>query len=515
MKNRYVVCNDEILVIGESTDAFLSYFIAGILPFAFFLFFVGFFLPIMPSRPYSDRIDFKDYNSIDLLRNRVIGLMSALVFSAVLYTKVFKYYPLIIVFSDTTALIFDPLVYYTLMFLICFFFLLCQLIYRYKTNLKKEELIYLSFFMFASLAILFQANLIGIFLCLELFSLSSYLLVAGLGRKVSIEAAIKYSLIGLLGTVFFLAGITFVILNFGILNLFDIGMFMRYEFLYFSPDLKYYALCGSLFLISLFLKLGVVPFHFWILDVYKGVSPVTFIWLITVSKVILVFVLINLLQHLLYFVSMYYENIFLGLSVASIIVGSIGGLRQRNLKGLFAYSSIVTVGFVLLPFVFYFENPRLATTLSLSYLVVYLFNLISFFFFLSKYKDQYIIFNNLERINNITKANPLLAFGLVFSLFAFMGLPPLLGFFPKVFILSSLIELEYYYTVAICVICTLFTGFYYFLILKRLCFSKTNTYLNYTPFKFFDYIIILIIIIINLGFIFFFNDLLIFIDMLF
>ncbi len=84
-----------------------------------------------------------------------------------------------------------------------------------------------------------------------------------------------------------------------------------------------------------------------------------------------------------------------------------------------------------------------------------------------------------------------------------MGLPPLLGFFPKIFILSSLIELDYYYTVAICVICTLFTGFYYFLILKRLCFSKTNTYLNYTPFKVFDYIIIIVIIMINLGFIFF------------
>ena len=502
----------EIITYCNSNDAFLSFFIAGILPFSFFLFYVGFFLPILPSQA---KIAIKDYNSIDLLRNRVLYLIFSLILSIALYSVVFKYYPMVILFSDSTTLIFDPLVYYTLMFLLCFFILVCQIIYRYKKNLKKEELIFLSFFMFASLLILFQANLIGIFLCLELFSLSSYLLVAGLGRKISIEAAIKYSLIGLLGTVFFLAGITFCVVNFSSVNMFDIGLEMRYAYYSGSLNLKFYSLCGILFLISLFLKLGVVPFHFWMLDVYKGVSPVTFILLITVSKVVFVFVLITLLQQILYFVSMYYELLFLGLSVASITVGSIGGLRQRNLKGLLTYSSIVTTGFVLLPFVLYFEDPRFSTTFALSYLVVYLFNLISFFFFLFKYKVQYFIFNNLNSIHNITKANPLLAFGLVFSIFSFMGLPPLLGFFPKIYILNHLIEVGYYYTVALCVFCTLLTSFYYFIIINRLCFSKTKTYLNYSPFTFFDYILIGSFVFINLGFIFFFDTLLLFIAMLF
>jgi len=201
---------------------------------------------------------------------------------------------------------------------------------------------------------------------------------------------------------------------------------------------NYIAICGLFFLISIFLKLGVAPFHLWILDVYKGTSPVTFIWLVTLSKVVLVFLLITILENLLNPYSYFYEYIFLGLSLLSIIIGSVGGLRQSNMKGLFAYSSIVTVGYILLPFVFYSELPDLAITLSISPLIVYVFNLFAFFFFLSKFQDTSILFNNLFEINNITKPNKFLALGFIITFFSFMGLPPLLGFYPKIFLLKSL-----------------------------------------------------------------------------
>ena len=508
---------DYIIITSQCEDAYLvSYFLAGTIPLFFFIFFVSFFLPAKLDKKVPAHLiqEFKDQNAINLLRNRVVSLMFALVFCAIIYTQIFKYYPMIIVYNDSTPLAFDPFIYYTLMFLIGSFILLCQLIYRYKTNLKKEEVIYLAFFMFSALIILFQFNLIGIFMCLELFSISSYLLVTGLGRKVSIEAAIKYSLTGLLGTVFYLMGVAFCIINYDTVNLYILDIFTRYS-IHDQASMPYLAFCGSFFLIAIFLKLGVTPFHFWILDVYKGTSPITFIWLVTLSKVVLVFLLITLLEHVLYNFSFYYEYIFLGLSVASIVVGSIGGLRQANLKGLFAYSSIVTLGFILLPFSYYYEAPVYAITLSISTLVVYVFNLFSFFYFLSKFKDVSVIFNNLFEIKNIMRSNPTLALGFVISLFSFMGLPPLLGFYPKIFLLKTLFQSGYFITVAICIICTLFTSFYYFLIIKQLTLSKTRTYINFKRLTIIDKIIIGLLLFMNCFVFFFFDNLMYFIYTLF
>jgi len=519
-----------IIITSNCEEPYLvSYYIAGIIPFAFFIFFIGFFFPVKHKstvnltekdinflkkyRQHED-VDFKDINNLALLRSRILGIICALISIGILYTKLFKYYPAIIVYSNTTALAFDPFIYYTLMFLIYSFLLLCHLIYRFKINLKKEEVIFLVFFIFSSLIILFQFNLIGLFISLELFSISSYLLVTGLGRKVSIEGAIKYSLTGLLGTVFFLIGVTFCIVNFDSVNIHTLDLLFRYAAME-EYTINYLAICGAFFLISLFLKLGVAPFHLWILDVYKGTSPVTFIWLVTLSKVVLVFVLITMLQHLLYEFSYFYEFLFLGLSLISIVIGSIGGLRQSNIKGLFAYSSIVTVGYILLPFVYFSELSSLAVTLSISALVVYVFNLFSFFFFLSKFKDTSILFNNLFEMNNITKPHKVLTFGFIITLFSFMGLPPLLGFYPKIILLKTLFETGYYFTVAICIICTLFTSFYYFMIIKRLTLSKNKTYLNYSRVTIIDYVIIISMIVVNCMIFFYFSDFLEFISTLF
>lgn len=549
----------DLLIITANCESpyLVSYYIAGIIPLFFFIFFVSFFLPaklklsvtslnkdkkafdslniknkeqsgVHPVSETNTKIskdqvndqyidqsksEFKDQNNLPLLQNRVLSLMFAITFCAIIYTQIFHYYPMIIVFNKSTPLAFDPFIYYSLMFLIGSYLLLCQMIYRYKKDLKKEEVIFLAFFIFSTLIILFQFNLIGMFMCLELFSISSYLLVTGLGSKVSIEASIKYALTGLLGTVFFLMGIIFCIVNYATVNLYDLSHFIRYdENLYLAP---YLAICGSFFLIGIFLKLGVTPFHFWILDVYKGTSPITFIWLVTLSKVVLVFLLITILENILYYVSDYYEYVFLGLSLASIIVGSIGGLRQSNLKGLFAYSSLVTLGYILLPFTYYAEAPVYAITIAISTLVIYVFNLFGFFYFLSKFKKVSVIFNNLFEIKNIMRSNPILAFGFVISLFSFMGLPPLLGFYPKVILLNTLFQSGYVVTVAICIFCTLFTSFYYFLIIKQLTLSKKSTYINFKRLTIIDYFIIMFLLFMNCFIFFFFNNLMDFIYTLF
>lgn len=516
--------DENFLIINEFCEEpyLVSYYIAGILPLCFFIFFVSIFFPVKSIKKFNvsqldllhfkkktnnENLDFKDFNNIALFRSRVISLIFALVGIGLIYTQIFKYYPAVIVYSNTTALAFDPFIYYTLIFLICSFILLGNLIYRFKITIKKEEIIYIAFFMFSSLIILFQFNLIGMFICLELFSISSYLLVTGSGRKVAIEGAIKYSLTGLLGTVFFLLGIVFCIINFNSVNLHLLEIYIRYAILD-GFNITYLALCGSFFLIALFLKLGVAPFHLWILDVYKGTSPVTFIWLVTLSKVILIFVLITILEHLLYQFSYFYEYIFISLSLLSIVVGSIGGVRQSNMKGLFAYSSIVTLGYILLPFVFYSELSSLAITLSISALVVYVFNLFSFFFFLSKFRDSSILFNNLFELNNITKPNRMIAFGFIITFFSFMGLPPLLGFYPKIILLKSLFETGYYITVAICIFCTLFTSFYYFMFIKCLTLSKNKTYIAYTDLTIIDLIIIGVIIAVNCIILLYFDNLL-------
>ena len=516
--------NDIFEFTSQAEMPYLTgYYLVGIIPFAFLIFFITFFLPaknkqeiIFPSQTLvkENILTEPDKSEFNYLHSKLLCLIVSLIFIGFLYTEVFSYYPLIIVYPDSVPIHFDPFIYYTLMFLIVSFLLLCHMIYRYKVDIKKEEILFLAFFMFSSLIILFQGNLICLFICLELFSISSYLLVAGLGSKVSIEASIKYSLTGLFGTVFFLIGITFAFINYQTVNIHLISLYVHYELINTTGE-AYPSYCGLFFLIALFLKLGVAPFQFWIIDVYKGTSPVTFIWLITFSKVILIFILINMLDQVLDHSCVNYEYIFLGLSILSIIVGSIGGLRQSNLKGLFAYSSLVTLGYTLLPFAYYYETPSFAISIALSSLVVYVFNLFSFFFFLSKFKDIAGVFNNFFESSNIMKANPVLGYGFIISLFSFMGLPPLLGFYPKLILLKTLFQAGYVLPVAIVLICTLLTSFYYFFIIKQLIFKKDTTYTEYKRVTILDYIIIGFLIFMNCFVLFYFDDLLEFIVTLF
>ena len=190
-------------------------------------------------------------------------------------------------------------------------------------------------------------NFISFYLAIELISLSSYILAASQKKSVfSTEAALKYFVLGAIGSGFILFGSSLIYLYTGSLNFGTISLI----FSNISDLMKISgALYGFIFLLAgILFKIGAAPFHMWLPDVYEG-SPnnITALFSI-VPKIAFIGILIRLFFDTFHHVSVYFENIIYISCISSLLIGSIATLRQKKIKRLMAYSSISHVGYILL-----------------------------------------------------------------------------------------------------------------------------------------------------------------------
>lgn len=270
-----------------------------------------------------------------------------------------------------------------------------------------------------------------IYLSLELQSLAYYILVS-IRRysNVSMEAAIKYFVFSAFASALFLLGTSFLYVICGVTNIYDIN------FLFTNDFFDYYNLyiISSLFLIliSIFIKLGVVPFHFWVVDTYEGAALYVVFIFSTMPKIVFFFVLYKFFI-LFDFNFFYLSFIILIVSLLSIFLPSIAGLYQIKFMRLVAYSSIIHMGFVLL--IFSIFNYYLLIS-GFYYLFVYLIVLSNFFLVILSFR-RVINFSFIKNINELSLvyfSSFFLTFLFILDLFSFIGLPPFLLFFSKNYI---------------------------------------------------------------------------------
>lgn len=484
-------------------DNNIGWLFFSIIPLFFFLYLI-FFLTSQRTLLYN--VSYIAFNNIDFTITKIRSLIVMLLTVAYLYTQVFKAFPEIRLFMNGVGIQFNGKIYVFELCLILLFCILCYLTLKYRTELKKEHILLLYFFIFAALNLVIQVNLIGIFLLIEMFSLASYIIVAGIGNKIAVEGGLKYALIGMFSSALLMISLIFFLLNYGTLNLLEISILERYNYIENSNSNQYITFCCVFFLVSFFFKLAIAPFHQWIIDVYKSASNVSFLWLVSTTKVIVFFVLVIVYDSLLLHTSEHLKYIFIFAGILSLVVGTFGGLIQINFKGLFAYSSIVTVGFIIINFVCYFETPEKAVALSFIYLIFYLFNILSFFFFLSKIQQKSLILGDLRYINNIIKSDRLIGSGLIITFFSFLGLPPLVGFLPKILIFYNLYQQNYIITCLIYIFLSLIGAFYYFKVIKRISlfqeteitYDATFNLLNVEKISFFERLFSIFLILFNI-----------------
>ncbi|RZT21238.1 NADH-quinone oxidoreductase subunit NuoN [Fictibacillus sp. BK138] len=320
-----------------------------------------------------------------------------------------------------------------------------------------------------------SADLITLFVGLELLSLSSYIM-AGLERrnKRSNESAFKYVVSGGIATAITLFGMSYVFGLTGETNLFLIAQNMQ------NPELlKHGFLLMFAFLITfagLTFKIAAAPLHMWAPDVYEGAPVPVTAFLSVVSKtagfvILLRFIIITFIaapgidsESLLLEVQPY----VMILAAATMIIGNVTALRQRNIKRMFAYSSIAQAGYILVPFV---SNSSLLFELIWFYLLAYLFMNIGAFTIIQVLTAQEKS-NDISIFRGLFKRSPWLAVPMTFFLLSLAGIPITAGFVGKFGIFMGALGLEpaHYWLAAVMMATTLVSYVYYFNVIAVMFF---------------------------------------------
>ncbi len=322
-----------------------------------------------------------------------------------------------------------------------------------------------------------SADLITLFIGLELLSISSYIL-AGIRKhnQLSNESAMKYVINGTVSTAIFLFGVSYVYGLTGTSNLKEI--FMAFGNLQDPQHIYIVALALFMIVVGLSFKIGAAPFHMWAPDVYQGApTPVT-AFLSVVSKtagfvIILRIVVTAFIQapsghaetpYLVF----HLQDLLAIIAGATMIIGNTVALRQRNIKRMMAYSSIAHAGYVLVAFVAfsYFMMDAIW-----FYLVAYLFMSIGFFAILqviSQTSDS----EDISQFAGLYKRSPVLAVALGVFILSLAGIPGTAGFIGKleIFIGVFITTPSHYVLASIMIAMTVVSYFYYFGILTQMFF---------------------------------------------
>lgn len=235
-------------------------------------------------------------------------------------------------------------------------------------------------------------------------------------------------------------------------------------------------------LISLFFKLAIAPFHIWSPDVYEGSPTSSTFFFAVVPKLGLFVLLIRIFYGSFYGLIDNWRYIGVTVAILSIIIGSFGGLEQRKLKTLLAYSSISHMGYSLISFN---SGTFEGVQMLLSYLIIYVFSGLCIWsiFIITRLKNNHSLKHNkdLTDIVLLNKTNKILALFFTISLFSVAGFPPMIGFLVKVGVFLTAIESSMYFLALISILCSVIATFYYIRIIKIMYFEKVTVGKLYYP----------------------------------
>ena len=347
--------------------------------------------------------------------------------------------------------------------------------------------------------LLTSADLGSIYLCIELQSFSLYI-ISSMHRnsESSTGSALTYFLLGGLSSCFILLGIALIYANSGLTNLDGIYSIISdsEKYVYFSTWYLHSYIFYSLLLISvgLLFKIAAAPFHWWSPDVYDGVPTVVTTFIAILGKIAILILFLELVHYtssLLYStIQLYSWTTSLTISCFfSLIIGTILGLTQTRIKRLLAYSTVSHVGFMLLALTVHSIESYQA---FLFYLIQYILtNLNAFFILIAIGFSLYLYSTNSPENNNLSEknnspiqlisqlkgyfvVNPLLALCLAISMFSFVGLPPLVGFFAKQMVLTAALDHHKDILVLIAILTSVIGAVYYLNVIKTIYFEETD-----------------------------------------
>ena len=381
-----------------------------------------------------------------------------------------------------------------------FCFLMIQ---RYINVQKINYFEYSILILFALLGIFFicsSNDLITAYLSIELQSLSFYIMASmKKDSAFSVDVGLKYFILGAFSSSLFLFGSSILYgvsgtTNFEDLkNLFflipskyeNVNAFSNYTFVkhvFLDRGLIQFALV--FIFVSLLFKLAIAPFHLWSLDVYEG-SPSSSVFFFAVVPKLAIFVLFIRIFYLSFFeYTIKWRYYIVIIAILTIIVGSFGGLEQKKLKSLLAYSSISHMGYTLIAFsTGTFEGMQTLFCYLFLYMIASLCIWSIFIVLQLKYRYTKKQNKDLADLNLLSKSNNILALFFSTVLLSIAGLPPMVGFLVKIGIFLALVEASMYFIAIISILCSVISTFYYIRIVKIMYFESSIVGKLYYPIK--------------------------------
>lgn len=411
-------------------------------------------------------------------------------------------------------------------FLICFFssfyFLLIS------TSLKEQKLTsfeYLLIILFAILGLLLMCcsnDFMIAYLSLELSSLAFYILASfKKTSSYSIESGLKYFITGAVSSAFFLLGISFIYIFSGSIYFddfktlyetnafYDVELanenevyrivvlhpnltFLRLLFFYYDLratqsgklslesildtifDFSFGEIGLALITCSLCIKLAAAPFHLWSLDVFEGSPSSSSFFFAAISKLAIFVLLIRICFINLHSTFIYWQSYMLWIGLFSVFIGSLGGLKQRKLKTLLAYSSITNVGYGLLALGL---SDSLGIQMLFFHLIIYMISSLcawSILIFLRlKTKKVSNKFNKeLCDLALLRKTNSTITFAFSLTMFSLAGIPPMVGFLAKMGIFLSVMSKSFFVLAAAAAVFSVIAAFFYIRVVKIIYFEN-------------------------------------------
>lgn len=306
-----------------------------------------------------------------------------------------------------------------------------------------------------------SGNILILFLSIELSTLPLAALANfDLEKKKSAEAAMKMILNSAFSTAMFLFGASF---------LYGATGTVSFSALAVSTEINGLQLMAFVFLFSAFaFKLSVVPFHLWTADVYEGSPIAVTAFLSIISKAAFAFVLVTILYKVLLPLESAWYWMIVALSVATMLIGNLFALRQKNIRRFVAFSSIAQVGFILAGISGNGLNGETAVT---YFVLVYLFSNLAAFGVAGVLNDQAGI-EDIEGLKGLRQTNPFLAWMMALALFSLAGIPPTAGFFGKIFLLGSGASRGHVWFILIAALNMVISLFYYLKIIRVMFMEK-------------------------------------------
>ncbi len=339
--------------------------------------------------------------------------------------------------------------------------------YLNKQDWVKGEYFVLGLFaMLGMMVLISAASMITVYLGLELLSLSLYAMVAMQRDSASAsEAAMKYFVLGALASGMLLYGISIL---YGITGTFQLQELNQQIQMHTGQNAL--LVFGMIFVIvGIAFKLGAVPFHMWVPDVYEGAPTAVTLFVSSVPKIAAFAMAIRLLVNGLEPLMQDWQLILIILAVVSMAIGNITAIAQTNIKRMLAYSTIAHIGFLLLGII---AGSHLGYAASMFYVITYALMSMGAFGIIIFLSQKNFESDNLDDIKGLSDRNPWFAFIMLILMFSLSGVPPFLGFWAKWFVLKELIASGYVWVAAAAVFFSIIGAYYYLRIVKLMYFDK-------------------------------------------